>query len=193
MPALPTINFRIHAYLKCCWLKAHCWWRREISCTRHSGYSEVLLTPRRAPWLWSEAALAPNPLIHSSINAEILKGKLIIDFKNSFALHFSELITFCLSLFLSSVLLMIKLELGRENKWGSKSSESTAARTDRTEKTLPQCGCHEGPDKWRGYVKLNPIFSTPKAIGNHVITLEVLLSILKEGNIKIQQAKVPSY
>lgn len=39
----------------------------------------------RALLLWSETALTPTPQIQSSINAEILKRKLIIYFKNSFA------------------------------------------------------------------------------------------------------------
>lgn len=41
----------------------------------------------------------------------------------------------------------------------------------------------------KGKVKLNPIFSTPKAIGNHVTMLEVLLSILKEGKLKSSKQK----
>lgn len=43
--------------------------------------------------------------------------------------------------------------------------------------------------------RLNLIRSSlpTKAIGNSVTLLEILLSILEEGEIKIQQAKVPSY
>lgn len=45
-----------------------------------SSFSEALLSLPRALWLWNESALTPNPQTQSSINAEILKRKLIIDF-----------------------------------------------------------------------------------------------------------------
>lgn len=61
-------------------------------------------------------------------------------------LHFSELITFCLSLIHSPLLLMIKLELARGSKWGWKEWESGAARTESTKNALAR-GCLEGPDK----------------------------------------------
>lgn len=50
-----------------------------------SSYSEALLSLPRALGLLNESALTPHPQTQSSINAEILKRKLIIDFKNSFA------------------------------------------------------------------------------------------------------------
>lgn len=115
-------------------------------------------------------------------------------FKIHLQLHFSELITFCLSLIHSSLLLMIKLEVGRGSKWGWKRWEPAAAAGTNRKSKGPLMRVPWGTSQVKKS-RLNWIPSSlpTKTIGNYVTMLEILLSILEEGEIKIQQAKVPSY